>query len=120
DVYLTGSDEPLAQSVPVRADVDYGVDGDLTTVNSATWRLRVTAAGNKADLRLDLAAVVLANRGITTLVLAPGRGGVLMNALLLEQQGGIGRRDTTQARVCVAAGVADSGAVSASVGGLPL
>lgn len=120
DAYLTGADEPLAQAVPVRAGVDYGTDGGPITVNSATWRLRVTAAGNKADLRLDLAGVVLASRAITTLVLAPGRGGVLMNALLLEQQGGILRRDTTQARVRVAAGVADSGAVSASVGGITL
>ena len=120
DVYLTGADEPLAQSVPVRAGVDYGSDGGPITVSSATWRLRVTAAGNKADLRLDLGGIVLADRGITTLVLTPGRGGVLMNALLLEQQGGILRRDSTQARVRVAAGVADSGAVSASVGGVAL
>ena len=55
-----------------------------------------------------------------TLVLTPGRGGVLMNALLLVQQGGITRRDTSQARVRVAAGVADGGAVSASIGGTVL
>lgn len=120
DVYLTGSDEPLAQAVPVRAGVDYGSDGAPITVNSATWRLRVTVAGNKADLRLDLGGIVLASRAVTTLVLAPGRGGVLMNALLLEQQRGILRRDTTQARVRVAAGLADSGAASASVAGQPL
>jgi hypothetical protein len=50
-------------------------------------------------------------------VLTPARGGVLMNMLLLEQQAGIERQDTAQARVRVAAGVADSGAVSATVGG---
>lgn len=116
DVYLTGADDPLALAVPVQSRADYGAAGSPLTVNSATWRLRVTAAGSKADLRLDLSGIVLGNRELVTLVLTPGRGGVLMNALLLTQRGGIARRDTTQARVRVAAGMADSGAVSATVG----
>ncbi|HSM21711.1 MAG TPA: DUF4397 domain-containing protein, partial [Rubrivivax sp.] len=85
--------------------------------DSATWRLRVTAAGSKTDLRLDLPALVLEDKRVATLVLTPARGGVLMNMLLVTQQAGIARQDTTQARVRVAAGVADSGAVSATVGG---
>ena len=117
DVYLTAGDEALAQAVPVQAGAEYGTAGSLLTVNSATWRLRVTAGGSKTELRLDLPGLVLASRGIVTLVLTPGRGGVLLNALLVTQRGSIERRDTTQARVRVAAGVADSGAVSASVGG---
>jgi len=117
DVYLTAGDEALAQAVPVQAGAEYGTAGSLLTVNSATWRLRVTAGGSKTELRLDLPGLVLASRDIVTLVLTPGRGGVLLNALLVTQRGDIVRRDTTQARVRVAAGVADSGAVSASVGG---
>ncbi|MDO8420080.1 MAG: DUF4397 domain-containing protein [Rubrivivax sp.] len=116
DVYLTGADEPLASAVPVQSRVVFGTEGSLLTVDSATWRLRVTAVGSKTDLRLDLAALTLASRGVATLVLTPGRGGVLMNSLLLVQRGGIGRQDTALARVRVAAGVTDSGAVSATVG----
>ncbi len=115
-IYLTGADEPLASAVPVRAGAAFGVEGSLLTVDSATWRLRVTAAGSKTDLRLDLSALTLASQEVATLVLTPGRGGVLMNTLLLVQRGGIGRQDTALARVRVAAGVADSGAVSARVG----
>ena len=117
DIYLTGADEPLASAVPVQAGAAFGVEGSLLTVNSATWRLRVTAAGSKTDLRLDLGALALPSREVATLVLTPGRGGVLMNTLLLAQRGGIARQDTALARVRVAAGVADSGAVSATVGG---
>ena len=116
DIYLTGADEPLASAVPVRAGAAFGVEGSLLTVDSATWRLRVTAAGSKTDLRLDLSALTLGSREVATLVLTPGRGGVLLNTLLLVQRGGIGRQDTALARVRVAAGVADSGAVSARVG----
>ena len=117
DIYLTGADEPLSSAVPVQADAEYGVTNGLLTVDSASWRLRVTAAGSKTDLRLDLATLVLDSKQIATLVLTPARGGVLMNALLLTQKGGIARQDTALARVRVAAGVTDSGAVSATVGG---
>jgi hypothetical protein len=120
DVYLTGSGDALASSVPVQAGASVGAEGGWLDIDSATWRVRVTAAGDKADLRLDLPAVAFANQAVATLVLAPARGGVLVNALLLAQQGAIQRADTTQARVRVVAGVADSGAVSATVGGTVL
>jgi len=117
DIYLTGADDPLASAVPVQAGAEYGVANGLLTVDSTSWRLRVTAAGSKTDLRLDLPALVLESEQVATLVLTPARGGVLMHMLLLTQQAGIARQDTTLARVRVAAGVADSGAVSATVGG---
>ena len=120
DIYLTGTDEPLASAVPVQGNATAGVLGPALTLDATTWRLRITAAGNKADLRLDLPAVVLASQQVATLVLTPGRGGVLVNALLVVQQAAITRHDTPQARVRVAAGVADSAAVSASVGGTAL
>lgn len=116
DIYLTGADEPLASAVPVQAGAEFGVANGLLTVDSTSWRLRVTAAGSKTDLRLDLPALALQSKQVATLVLTPARGGVLMNTLLLTQQGGIARQDTPQARVRVAAGLADSGAVSATVG----
>jgi hypothetical protein len=59
DIYLTGTDEPLASAVPVQAGAEYGVANGLLTLDSASWRLRVTAAGSKTDLRLDLPALVL-------------------------------------------------------------
>jgi hypothetical protein len=45
---------------------------------------------------------------------------MLVNALLVTQQGAINRQDNTQARVRVAAAVTDSGTVAASVGGVTL
>ena len=52
----------------------------------------------------------------TELVLTPGAGGVLVNALVLVQQGAITRQDSQLARVRLAAVVADSGTVGARVG----
>lgn len=115
DVYLTGSADALASSVPVQSAAAVGSAGTALTVNSGSYRLRITAAGSKTDVRLDLPAFALASRQVATLVLTSGAGGVMVNALLLAQQGDITRLDGTQARVRVAAGVAGGGAVTASV-----
>ncbi len=117
DVYLTGADESLLAAVPVQASAGYGTLGGWLTVASTGWRLRVTAANNKNDLRLDVTGLNLASRQIGTLVLTPGSGGVLASALLLTQRGGITRVDNAQARVRVVAGLDGAGAVTADVGG---
>jgi hypothetical protein len=117
DIYLTGSTDALSASVPVLSGASVGTLGSAFPVASGTWRLRVTAAGSKSDVRLDISGVVLANQQIASLVLTPGVGGVLVNALLITQQGSILPLNGTQARLRVAAGVAGGGAVSASVGG---
>lgn len=120
DVYLTGESDDLAAAVALQPGAAYGSAGDWQTVASGSWRLRVTAAGSKTDLRLDLSGVDLASRSITTLVLSSAGGGVLVNALLLAQRGAITARATAQARVRLAALLTDSASVSASVGGTVL
>jgi len=129
DIYLTGSDEALSAAVPVQSGASFGVLGGWITVNSANWRLRVTAAGSKTDVRLDVPVLALPSRHVTTLVLTPGArnasgledgGGLLSGALAVAQQGAVTREDARHARVRLAAVVADSGSVAASVGTLTL
>jgi hypothetical protein len=121
DLYLTAAGDPLASAVATRGNLAYGAASEAVEVSaSGNWRLRITAAGSKSDLRLDLGDVSLGDRAVTTLVLAPGRGGLMVDALLLVQRGAIARRDGAQARVRVVAGAALGGSVSASVGGLAL
>lgn len=116
DIYLSGSNDLLTDVVAVQTGAAYGQAGTFTTLNSGTWRLRITAAGSKTDVRLDVAALALPSKHIATLVVTPSLGGVMVNALVLAQQGSITRQDTQQSRVRLAAGVADSGLVGASVG----
>ncbi len=129
DVYLTGTDEPLTAAVPVQAGAAPGTLGSAITVNSGNWRLRVTAASSKTDVRLDVPLLALPSRHVATLVLTPGArsasgagggGGVLVGALVLAQQGAITREDARHARVRLAALVADGGTVDATVGTVDL
>jgi hypothetical protein len=118
DIYVTATSEPLAPAVPLQAAAAYGAVGSWLAVTSGRWRLRVTAVGSKTDLRLDLPDVALGSKQRLTLVLTPAASGVLVNALVLDQEGAIARRDGAQARVRAVAGVAGGAAVSAAVGGV--
>lgn len=120
DVYLTGSSDALSQAAPLQSAAAYGTLGNFVTINSGTWRLRVTLAGTATDLRLDASGLAFADKGVVTLVLSPGRGGVLVNALLLNQQGDAVSAANTQARVRVVAGVSSNAAVAASLSGTTL
>lgn len=120
DVYVTDTGDTLASATALQAGATAGTVNAAATVNAGTRRLRVTGAGSKTDLRLDLSTLALPSERAATLVLTPGAGGVLVNALLINEQGGITRLDTAQARVRVAAAVADGGSVAASVGGTAL
>ena len=116
DVYLSGPTDDLRNVVPLQTGVAYSAAGNVATISSGTWRLRATAAGSKTDVRLDVPAILLPSKQVATLVLTPSAGGILVNALVLVQQGAITRQDTASARVRLAAAVADSGVVGARVG----
>ncbi len=120
DVYLTADDEPLASAVPLQTSAAYAAASDWQVVSSGTWRLRVTAAGSKTDLRLDRRNLSLPNRGIRTLVLRSAEGGVLVDALVLAQRGGIESLPGAEARVRLAALVTGSASVSATLAGVAL
>jgi hypothetical protein len=120
DVYLTTADAPLAEAEALQAGAVAGTVTGYTTVDAATWRLRVTAAGDRDDLRLDISGIALTSRQIVTLVITPGSGGVLVNALVVAQRGAITAQTGASARVRAVAAVTDSGAVAATVGGVAL
>jgi hypothetical protein len=120
DLYLTGSGDSLTASTALQSALGFGNLGSYVSIVSGSWRLRVTAAGSKTDLRLDLSGLTFASQGVVTIVLTPGRGGVLVNALLLSQQGDIGNAANTQARVRAVAGVSGGASVSVDVGGTAL
>lgn len=120
DVYLTSASDSLNTAVAVRAAAAYGEVSAPLDVTGGNWRLRVTGASTKTDLRLDVADLALPAGQIAVLVLTPSAGGTLVDALLLKQEGAIVQADGANARVRAMAGVASAGAVTASAGGVSL
>ena len=93
---------------------------NFVSFGPGTYRVRVTGAGNTADLRLDIPSVVLTNQQVGTVILTPTAGGTLANgSVLIEDAGYIASRNTS-ARVRLFAAVNNAASVSASAGGTPI
>jgi Domain of unknown function (DUF4397) len=120
DVYLTGADEALEGAAAVAGGVAGGASVGHFSHGAGTFRLRVTGAGAKSDLRLDLRGLVLASTEVATLLLTPGSGGVLVNAQLLVQKGQARALANTQARARLVASLSGNPVVAASVAGQAL
>ncbi|MBI5718307.1 MAG: DUF4397 domain-containing protein [Burkholderiales bacterium] len=120
DVYLTATGDALATAVAAHAGAAYGELSPALDVIGGNWRLRVTGASSKTDLRLDVADLALPAGQSAVLVLTPSAGGTLVDALLMRQEGAIVQADGANARVRAMAGVGSAGAVTASLGGVSL
>ena len=118
DIYLTGSTDLLADATPVASSVAAGGSAPFTTLTAGTYRLRVTGAGDKTDLRLDAQGLVLGSTQVATLLLSGGAGGVLVNSVLVQQQGTAAALNNTQARVRVVSALSSGASVTAQVGGI--
>jgi hypothetical protein len=77
----------------------------------------VTGTGSKTDLRLDVPTVTFNSTDIDALILASTTGGVLVNAMLLPQQGSLTKYDNTSARVRGAVGITGTASVTAYMAG---
>lgn len=117
DVYLTGTTDALADATAVIAGLAGGSSTTALTVTSGTYRLTVTGANDKNDIRLQADGITLGSTQVANLLLTPTAGAMLVQALLVPQQGTPSQQLNASARVRVVASVAANGTVNASVGG---
>lgn len=120
DVYLTATNADLAEASPTQASLPSAQLAGFRDVSTGTYRLRVTAAGDPSDVRMDVPSVTFGDRQFTTLVLTAGAGGALLNGTLIVQQGAVTSMKNTKARIRLAASVDLGGLVSVNVGGAAL
>ena len=114
---LTSADSPVASAVTGLQD---GYASVVAASAGSAWHVCVTGTGDRTDLRLDIPALTLTSRQIATLILTKTGGGVLMNGLLLNQQGTLTSYANTNARLRLVADAASGGTVSASANGTTL
>ena len=118
DVYMAGTGGTLASASAMVTNL--GVASGYFEIPQGTYQIWVTGVGNKADIRLYLPAVVIANLQVTTLVLTSTTGGVLVDGWLMTQLGAISAQANTSARIRVAANVAALGTGVATANGVVL
>lgn len=120
DIYVTAPDAALADSSATTAALGTERIGSYAEVSAGTYRIRVTGSGDKADLRLDLPSVTLADQQVTTLVLTATPGGVLVHGLSIDQKSTVTARKNPAARVRLVAGANANGSVAATANGVTL
>lgn len=126
DVYLVDKDcSALTDTdVPAFSDVT-GVDSSgfsqITAAGAGTsYHLCVTSSDDPADLRLALPTFTLKSQQVVTLALTRSRGGALLNAVRIDQQGTVTAIDNPSARVRLVASAASAATVGASASGVTL
>lgn len=120
DVYVTDAGTDLSDASPSIAALGGGSVSAYATVTSGSRRIRVTAAGDSDDVRLDIPVAELESTGIVNLVLTPGNSGVLVHGYLLPQGGDLTLAKNTQSRVRLLSSVSTNGVVAATVNGTTL
>ncbi|SHM64290.1 DUF4397 domain-containing protein [Rhizobacter sp. OV335] len=74
-----------------------------TAFGAGSYHVCVTAAGGKNDVRLDIPALTLGDKQVATLVLTRSSGGMLVNGLVVSQQGAVTPSANLSTRVRVVA-----------------
>jgi Domain of unknown function (DUF4397) len=120
DVYLTETNASLDDTIPTASNVAGATLGFYSEIDRGTYRLRVTALNDKDDVRLDVEGLALDDLSRVTIVLQPGPGGVLVNALISQYQGGISTLKNGFARARLVAGASNNAAVTANLGSTSL
>ncbi|OWQ85097.1 hypothetical protein CDN99_23105 [Roseateles aquatilis] len=116
DVYITAATDPLDTATAVASGIATASGSGYVTLNSGSFRVRLTAAGSKTDIRLDIPAVSLPSAGTSTLVLTGSTGGVLVNGMQMIQQGDVTNFPNSTARARLVAAVGSNALVSGSIG----
>jgi hypothetical protein len=120
DVYGGAATDAVEQMALLAGGVEAGASSSFADLDSGSYRLVVTAAGDTTDVRLDAPAVTVGSRQVATLIVLPTRGGVLVDALLAPQGAAANLIANGRARVRVVAAVGGNANVSVVAGGTTL
>ncbi|MEO8155545.1 MAG: DUF4397 domain-containing protein [Rhizobacter sp.] len=120
DVYLTAVGGTLDDVSAIANSLGSERFGAYSEIGKGSYRLVVTGAGDKTDIRLDIASIALADQQITTLILTSTPGGVLVHGLMLDQAGAVTPQKNTSSRVRLVAGTTANGSVAATLNGAAL
>ncbi len=123
DVYVTDPSTDLSTLSSPTFSFSSSSSTQATSFLSLTpgpYRIRVTGAGNTADLRLDMPLITIAAGQNATVILTPTTGGTLANGSVLVEQGAYAATPNTNLRVRLIAAVTNGATVSAAAGTTPI
>lgn len=117
DIYVTAS--TVTDISALSPTISYTTTTALSaavTQSPGSYKIWVTAAGDKSDIRLLMPTVALADQQNAIVILTPSTGGVLLNGGTLIQQGTYTATRNTTSRVRLAAALPNNLSVLATAG----
>ena len=123
DVYVTAPNVELATVTSPTFSVNATTAVQASSFSSFTpgaYRIRVTGAGDRSDLRLDIASTTVTSQQVATVLLTPTVGGTLVNGSVLLQQGNYTAARNGNVRLRLTAAVTPGASVSATAGATPI
>jgi hypothetical protein len=102
DVYIPNVPSPALSAATRLLQTGYGTSSYFQ-IPKNTYHIWVTGAGDTTDLRLDIPSIVISDQQILTLVLTSTTGGVLVDGMLVTQQGGVVPQVNTNSRIRIVA-----------------
>jgi Domain of unknown function (DUF4397) len=116
DTYVPSAPSAALLAAPALVTSLSGSTG-FYEIPQATYHIWITGAGDKTDLRLDIPSIVISDQQIETLVLTGTTGGVLVDGLLITQQGAVVAQKNVNARIRITANTSDGPVTAANVDG---
>jgi len=117
DVYVSAANnsDDLSNFTPVASSISGGYSSGYNKLNSGSFRVTLTGAGQPKDIRLDIPSLTLDSTGVSSLIVTASVGGHLVNAMHLKQQGAVTHIPNALARVRLAATLSGGASVIAKL-----
>jgi Domain of unknown function (DUF4397) len=120
NVYLGGEGSDVANATAVAYSVAANSNASYVRVAAGSYRLRVTTSTDTTSVLLDTTGLTLTSEKVLCLVVTPGSGGVLVNALSIVQGGAVTSFVNPNARLRLVSAVTGGAVASASFNGTTL
>lgn len=116
DIYLTEADAQLSAVAPAISGAERNKLNAFDNIVSGSWRLRVTTAGNRTEVRLDT-TVAMGSEKVGTLVVFPSTSGLLVNAALMVEDASTVALPNSKARLRFVNALASATAITPTLDG---
>ncbi|MDC8772583.1 DUF4397 domain-containing protein [Roseateles albus] len=120
DFYLSVIGDSLDNEAAIASNIAGGLTSGFNTINSGSYRLRVTTAGKKEEVRLDIPSISLASTDVASLIVTSNEGGILVNGILLQQKAQASSFLNGNVRARVISAFGDGARVTAQLNGASL
>jgi len=105
DLYASASATEITDLIAKSSSISPAGASAWVEFDKGTYKVWLTASGDKSDIRLAIPSVTLDDKKLVTIIVTPSKGGALVHAQVLVQQGAVSSVENASARLRLVAGL---------------